>query len=632
MCGICGFVSLEKVSYAMLERMNDSMTHRGPNDSGTEIFYGGDGYDIGLAQRRLSILDLSSQGHQPMHSDDNSVIIVFNGEIYNFLELRKEIGDYPFRSKCDTETIIASYLKWGRKNVDKWIEKLDGMFAFALFDKQKKTLYLVRDRVGKKTLYYWLYKNNIVFASELKPLMLHPDFKESINKKIIPRYLFQQYINAPDTIFENVYQLEPGCVLAFRKGQLCVKKYWDIYREYMNGSQESISDYNEAKETLRSLLKKAVSKRMIADVPLGTFLSGGYDSSLITALAQECSDVPINTFSIGVYDNNYDEAKYARQISDYLGTNHTETYLDDRMLFEMISDIPKYFDQPFADVSQIPTMLVSKTAKEKVTVALSGDGGDELFCGYSIYDTVRLAEKFDGIGELLYWIGKIGIGNRHVIEFYPAKVAAVAENRDLRFKTQVRPSAYMETINRMMLLEDDYHEPRYDMETKYSKKSWQIKRMLLDMETYLPGDILTKVDRASMKYSLESRCPILDCDVVCYSFQIPHKFKYHHKDKKHIFKDIAHDYIPKELLDRPKQGFGVPVDKWLLGKLRSEVKKYADEKFLKRQEIFEPKYVNKLINWYLRTGDHGLGTGNNYSRIIWPFFVFQQWYEYYICK
>lgn len=631
MCGICGFVAKKNISLQYLKQMNDIMIHRGPDDSGAEIFNDNSGYYVGMAQRRLSILDLSLQGHQPMHAYDDSVILVFNGEVYNYHDLKNKTKDYPYVSKCDTETIIGTYLKWGRISLNKWIEKIDGMFAFALYDKKIQTLYLVRDRIGKKPLYYWIDGYDIVFSSELKSIMVHPYFKKNINKKVIPRYLFQQYINAPDTIFDDVYQLEPGCILSYKiGGEINIQKYWDIYSEYKIGIQEMVSDYSEAKYILKKILKNAVSKRMIADVPLGTFLSGGYDSSLITALAQECSNTPINTFSIGVYDDNLDEAKYARKISEYLGTRHTEMYLDDKILFDMIEDIPKYFDQPFADSSQIPTMLVSKIAKEKITVALSGDGGDELFCGYSIYDQIRLAQKFDRIGGLLYFVGKLGIRNYRINELYPIQIKAVTENRDKRFKTQVGANGYQSVIHKMMKSESNYYEQKYDMEIDYIENNWQIKRMLLDMYTYLPGDILTKVDRSSMRYSLECRCPMLDTEVIRYSFRMSHYFKYNHGDKKHILKDIAYDYIPKEILERPKQGFSIPINNWLTGGLRHKVEEYADESFLKEQGIFEPQFVHKLIKQYLNVGDRGPATGNNYSRIVWPFFIFQQWYEYYV--
>ena len=292
MCGICGFVSRKNMTAEQLKAMNDTMFHRGPNDSGEKIFDAVSGYSVGLAQRRLSILDLSMLGHQPMHSVDERVIITYNGEIYNFLELREQLKDYPFQSKCDTEVILAAYLKWGISCVD----KLQGMFAIALFDRETQELYLVRDRIGKKPLYYWLDGENIVFASELKPIMLYPEFSKEIRKDVIKRYLYHQYINEPETIFEDVYKLEPGQVLRFsidknaKTAKMDKWKYWDIAEVYHRKKAEPVGNYEEAKEELKNILRDAVSKRMVADVPVGAFLSGGYDSSLVTAIAQEVNN------------------------------------------------------------------------------------------------------------------------------------------------------------------------------------------------------------------------------------------------------------------------------------------------------------------------------------------------------
>lgn len=630
MCGICGFVSKRNIKHEELIRMNDSMAHRGPDDCGTEITDGKNGFRIGLAHRRLSIIDLSPLGHQPMHSQDGRITVVFNGEIYNFPELKEELKSYPFQSSCDTEIIIASYLRWGLNGSDEWVQKLHGMFSIALYDRDTQTICLVRDRMGKKPLYYWLDGENIVFASELKPIISCPWFKKKINIEIIPRYLFQQYINAPDTIFKDVYQLEPGSVGAFSNGKLSIHKYWNIKEQYHKYSVQAVTDYAEAKDELKRLIRGAVKKRMLSDVPLGTFLSGGYDSSIISAVAQEISDTPINTFSIGIADDTYNEAVYAKEISKYLGTNHTELYLGEKDMFDLVDSIPLYFDQPFADSSQIPTMLVSKVAKQKVTVALSGDGGDELFCGYALYDNAFLAQKYDRFGGMLHWLGQIGVGSHKLKLLYPIKIKAVSENRDSRYKTQFGAGTYANVICDMMLPDKDYVGLKYDLESSYNVEEWQIRRMLLDMDTYLPGDILAKVDRASMKYSLESRCPLLDTDIVCYSFQIPHEFKYMNGDKKHILKDIAKEYIPSELLDRPKQGFSIPINNWLMGGLKERLKDYANEEYLKRQEIFNPEYTHNLIEKYLSTGDQGAATGNNFSRVCWPFFIFQQWYKYYI--
>ena len=629
MCGICGYVSKNNITLEQLKAMNDTMYHRGPDDSGEEIYEMPDGWQVGFAQRRLSILDLSALGHQPMHSADKRISVVYNGEIYNYRELREELADYPFRSNCDTEVIIAAYLRWGIRCV----ERFNGMFAIALYDRDKQNIYLVRDRIGKKPLYYWYEDRNLVFASELKPIMECPGFAGGIERRVLSRYLFHQYINAPESIYRNVYKVEPGSVLRFSGGEIDQWKYWNVKKVYHEAQKNRIKDYQDAKAQLGALLKKSVKARMIADVPLGTFLSGGYDSSLVTAIAQECSDSPVKTFSIGFYEEKYNEAKYAKAVADYLGTDHTELYIDEQDMLDLVESIPRYYDEPFADSSEIATMMVSKLAREHVTVALSGDGGDEFFCGYNVYDNVSKAQRLDTLGAMVHGVCNLpGLKQAHVEDKLPFKVRVIAGNREKESKTQFGAGNYLVRAKAMVKTPDEGEEPvpiHYQVESRYHVNDWQIRRMLLDMDTYLPGDILCKVDRASMKYSLESRCPILDVDVMELSYRIPHEFKYVSGDKKHILKDIAYDYIPKGLLDRPKVGFGVPLDKWLRGPLREQLTDYSSYEYLERQDIFDAAYVSDMIAKYLETGDAGPATGANYSKLAWSFFVFQQWYQTY---
>ena len=606
--------------------MNDTMYHRGPDDSGEEIYEMSAGYQVGFAQRRLSILDLSQMGHQPMHSVNKRVTVIYNGEIYNFQELKKELSDYPFQSNCDTEVIIAAYLKWGASCV----EHFNGMFAIALYDRDSSETYLFRDRIGKKPLYYWLKEDGIVFASELKPIMAYPGFSKKIRREVLSRYLFQQYIIAPDSIFEDVYKVEPGSVLRFQAGKITTWKYWDIKKIYQRQTGNLIKSYEEAKEGLKELLKKSVAARMIADVPLGTFLSGGYDSSLVTAIAQEHSDTPIKSFSIGFYEKSHNEAEYAKAIAEYLGTDHTEMYLDVSEMTGLVESIPKYYDEPFADSSQIATMLVSELARKSVTVALSGDGGDEFFCGYDIYEYVKLAQKLDMLGAMIHGICQMpGLKQINLEKHLPVKVAVVAQNRDKESQTQLGAESYIIRANAMVKDVSDPLPVYYRTESEYGVKNWQIRRMLLDMETYLPDDILCKVDRASMKYSLEARCPILDTDVMEFSYRIPHEYKWAGRDRKHILKDIAYDYIPKKLLERPKVGFSVPLDKWLRGPLKEQLLDYSSSDYLSRQDIFDASYTSEMIRSYIKTGDAGPASGAIYSKLTWSFFVFQQWYEYY---
>ncbi len=630
MCGISGFISKKRISEDTLRAMNDTMYHRGPDDDGVEIYKVGD-YGVGFAQRRLSIQDLSELGHQPMHSQDGRLSIVYNGEIYNFLDIKEELkGEYSFKSACDTEVILASYLKWGIKCLDKF----NGMFAIALLDRDLNKVFFVRDRIGKKPLYYEIAHEdgavNLYFASELKPIMARPGFNFDIDQKILSRYLYQQCINAPQTIFNNIYKLEPGAVLEFDLESADYKtyKYWDVAEVYKKARENPVTDYNEAKETLKSLLKTSVEKRMISDVPLGTFLSGGYDSSLVTAIAQDISSNKVKTFSIGFNEEKYNEAKFAKEVSDHLGTDHTEQYISEEEMFDLVDSIAQYYDEPFADSSQIPTMLVSALAKSKVTVALSGDGGDEFFCGYNAYENVALAQKLDLLGAVTHGVLNIpGLKQLNLEDKLPFKVRIIAQNRDRRTKTQIGSDNYIKMANAMVL--GPQEDCKFPIEDRYTAKNWQVIRMLTDMDTYLPGDILCKVDRASMKYSLESRCPILHKDVMEYSFRIYHSFKFDNGNKKKILKDIAYDYIPKELLDRPKVGFGVPLDKWLRGPLKERLLDMCDVNRLKSQGIFDAEFVSNMVNTYVKTGDMGPATGANYSKLCWSFYVFGLWYDKY---
>lgn len=638
MCGISGFISKKRITVEQLITMNDTMLHRGPDDSGAEIFVAADGYSVGLAQRRLSIMDLSPLGHQPMHTADGRVSIVYNGEIYNFKELKKALSDYPFRSQCDTEVILAAYEKWGIKCV----ERFNGMFAIALFDRETQELYLVRDRIGKKPLYYWQDGENLAFASELKPIMACPGFPKRIDKSVLAAYLYQQYIPEPDTIFEDVKKLEPGMILRFcirtaggagsAQAEGCGSRieklrYWSIADSYRKGIADPVTDYGEAKAELKALLQKSVKSRMEADVPLGTFLSGGYDSSLVTAMAQEAAGAPVKTFSIGFAEKEYDESGYAAEVAKHLGTDHTAQIITEAEMLRLVDSIPKYFDEPMADSSQIPSMLVAALARQKVTVALSGDGGDEFFCGYQMYEKLALAQKLDMLGGMVYGISRLpGISRLGLLEKLPFSVRTIAQNRDPRYKTQLCSDKYLSCVKRLTGTD----EVRFDRETAYGVKNWQIRRMLLDMDTYLPGDILSKVDRATMKYSLEARCPVLDQDVMEYSFRLPHSFKDHKGCQKYILKDIAYDYIPRELLERPKSGFSVPMDKWLRGPLREKLTDYASAPFLRRQGFFDPEETQRLAEGWLLQGDGGSYTGSNYSRILWAFFILEQWYEEYL--
>lgn len=626
MCGICGFISKKTENIENLITMNKTIAHRGPDDHGEEIYQISQERYVGFAQMRLSILDLSVKGHQPMHSVNKRISVVFNGEIYNFRELRQELSNYSFVSDSDTEVIIAAYLKWG---ID-FVNKINGMFAIALLDRDISSVYLIRDRVGKKPLYYYIdNEGNVVFGSELKAIKQSSIFKQEINTDIVGCYLYRTYIAGPETIYKNTYKLEPGAILCISESGIVKTKYWDIAQKYNELKIKQIIDYEEAKYELKNLLKVSVGRRMISDVPVGAFLSGGYDSSLVCAIAQEISDKPLKTFSIGFYDEKYNEAPYAKEVANILGTNHTELYISEEDMFQVIDSVPDYYDEPFADSSQIPSMLISKLAKEQVSVVLSGDGGDELFGGYNIYTILQEAQKKRLLGNMLYRLGKSAfVRNTDFWKQRSIVYRILSDHNNVEARTQGGVNSYLDVVNSVLLKKTDNFY--YECETKYNEKRYDITRMLLDLETSLPDDMLTKVDRATMRYALECRCPLLDKEIVEYSFKISPDFKDDCGNKKRILKDITHEYIPREVMDRPKMGFCIPQDKWLRGPLKDRIIDWTDKDYLERQGIFEPYATQQFVKNYMEVGDQGKWSGQNFSRIVWAYFIFQQWYAEYM--
>ena len=615
MCGICGYIGPNPIEEQQLWKMNNTMYHRGPNDGGIWQYQDKE-FEIGLAQRRLSILDLSELGHQPMFSKDERFAVVYNGEIYNFLEIRKELEKkgYRFCSNCDTEVILYAYAEWGKQ----CFSRFNGMFAIALYDREQRKLTLSRDRVGKKPLYYYANKGHLVFASELKPIIEYPFFEKKVDKNVISHYLCNKYLVAPLCIFENTYKMIPGTILEYCQNEINISTYWNVAEQYKKISVDKYESFDDCKKKIDNILQDAVTSRLVADVPVGTFLSGGIDSTLVTAIAQKNTTSPVNTYSIGFYDEERNEAPFSAEIAKYLGTNHHEHYVEEKDIFDLIEDLPKYYDEPFSDSSQLPTMLVSKYAAQDITVALSGDGGDEIFCGYKMYDWTWIAQHADFLGLAAKHFPGMNLINHKL----PPEVRAFINNRDKTTKTQLYIDVMVEEAGK--LLGRSANNIKYDHEKYLLMPNWQERRMLLDMQTYLPDEILAKTDRASMKYSLEVRCPLLDYRIIEESFKIPHKYKYHKFDKKYILKEITYEYVPKKFLDRPKKGFGVPLRKWLRTVLKDEIVHYADAEILKRQDIFVPQAVQDLIA-HQQKSDKIM-----YSSMLWSFYVFQKWYQMYV--
>ena len=554
-------------------------------------------------------------------------------KIYNYKEINELLkNDYNFSTTCDTETILAAYQKWG--GGAGCVKYFNGMFAFVIYDREEKTLFFARDRMGKKPLYYWKTEKQIVFSSELKAIMQFPEFDKKINTSILSSYLTNLYIAAPNTIFENVYKLEQGTWLLYsiENHSLITDQYWDIWKIYEKESKKTISSFRKAKVEFKKMMQDSIALRLQADVQVGVFLSGGYDSSLVAALAQEVSEEPIHTYCIGI-DGQTDESVYAMQIAKYLGTKHTNYKITEEDMLELVKTTPDYFDEPFADTSQIPMMLVSKLARQDVTVILSGDGGDELFGGYIRYIRARKVQYLDFLGTLLYHILNLPIiRNKNVLRYIPYKAREIIKNRNPETKTQCGQEEMIERFHELLI--DKQVEEKFPVESKIPVKRWDLKRMLLDLKFYLVDDILHKVDRASMRYALEVRCPLLDMNIIKYSFRLPYRYKIHRRKTKRIIKELCYEYIPSILLNRPKMGFGAPINLWLRNQLKEDIIHVSRADFLAEQGIFVADKMQEFVDYYLQYGDGKIGEGKGYSYPVWAFYMFQLWWLKYCdsCK
>lgn len=637
MCGIAGFIGKVLNPSSYLKLMAQSIVYRGPDDQGVwfDEFFG-----IGLAHARLSILDLSPAGHQPMQSISERYVMVFNGEIYNHNTLRSDlelIGPRVWRGHSDTETLLASIEQWG---LEITLKKASGMFAIALWDKETKILSLALDRMGEKPLYYGWVNNHFVFASELKAIKKFPEFDNAIDRNALALFLRYNSIPAPHSIYQDISKLEPGCIVQLVAVTKEVKKscFWSTAEVYKKGSTarfEGTAD--EAVNQLEGVLSHAVAQQMQADVPLGAFLSGGIDSSTIVALMQSQSQKSVNTFSIGFDAKEYNEAEHARMVAKHLGTNHFDMYVTERDALDVIPLLPDIYDEPFADSSQIPTYLVSKIAKQKVTVALSGDAGDELFGGYNRYAftnqmfgkikkapiSVRklISKSIFSLSEEK-WNSFLGglLGSRFVNVGFKlhkgANVLSAESIRDLHFKlaSQIQnPSDWLINANEYKTLLNDGIE-------RFTELDSIEQMMVYDLLTYLPTDILTKVDRAAMAISLETRAPFLDPNVIEFSASLPLEFKIRDGVSKWVLREVLYKYVPRDLIERPKMGFGVPLADWLRGPLRDWAESLLDEKRFQQEGFFNAGFVRS--KWL----EH-LSRKNNWHHQLWNVLMFQAWLE-----
>jgi len=616
MCGFSGFIDYNNLSdINQLNRMNDVIRHRGPDAAG-DFFDNKDKYTIGFGHRRLSIIDLNENANQPMYFND--LVIVFNGEIYNHSEIKKELSlkGRKFQTQSDTEVILQAYDEWGEACVHQFI----GMFAFLILNKETQEVIIFRDRPGVKPFNYYWDGQLFLFGSEIKTFHKHPQFKKEINLDAVVQFMQYGYVPSPKSIFKNVQKLEPGSILKFdlKTKSFINQKYWNIDSFY---EKEKLSiEFVDAKAQTEALIKSACDYRMVSDVSVGVFLSGGYDSTLVTALLQSNSTQKIKTFTIGVEDQHLNEASFAKDIAKHLETDHTELYCSEKEMFELIEKLPFHFDEPFGDSSAIPTMLVSKLAKKDVTVALSADGGDEVFAGYNRYDYISKLKKIQTLSKIplpyntltdLFIKNKVEAQRFKNLLKNPSSIN-LADILNSGFQINGLKKLFKYDFSKDIFSKNEYDNNKIDGDLS--------QMMAYDYKTYLLDDILVKVDRSTMSASLEGREPLLDHRIIEYAAQLPDKYKYNKGKKKYILKEITHKYVPKEMMERPKMGFGVPVFNWLHGPLREKIEYYFDEEFIQKQSIFNFEEVDKMRYDILNKID------KHYQK-LWYLLMFQMWYE-----
>ncbi|HET6348077.1 MAG TPA: asparagine synthase (glutamine-hydrolyzing) [Candidatus Krumholzibacteria bacterium] len=631
MCGITGFFSHDGDIDGLardLARAVECLRHRGPDDDGMWVSPGG----AGLGHRRLSIIDLSERAHQPMKSQDGRLYMVFNGEIYNYAEIRESLLalGHPLHGAGDTEVILASFQEWGVEAIERFI----GMFAIAVWDERDRILHLIRDRVGVKPLYYGWDGHTLWFGSELKALREFHHWQPRIDRESLGEFLQYGYISAPRSIYHNVRSVPPGCRIELRAGEAPrVVPYWSLVER---AGEPLPGDDATLEAELESLLTSAFRYRMVADVPVGVFLSGGVDSSLVTAILARESSQPLRTFTIGFNDAHRDESGWARKVAEHLGTQHTEYILEVEEALKLARDWGSLFDEPFADPSGLPTLLVSRLARADVKVALSADGGDELFMGYSVYDDVL--RRLDTLARVPGW-GKtasaylLAHARTDAVDAALSRLGGSAAvrgqvTRRIRRTRAIMPRASVSGVydaaisywlpEEVAELIGGYSNPRQGLD---AYRGEPLEEMCLwDFHNYLPGDVLTKVDRTTMAVSLEGREPMLDHRLVEFAFRLPSRLRRGPLGSKHVLKKILYRRVPRALVDRPKQGFAIPLERWLRGDLRDLVNDHLDESRIRSAGIFDPGIVRRLVD------DFYLGNGRSAEQ-LWFLLAFELWRE-----
>ncbi len=632
MCGICGYIDFTGNSQeSTLVRMTRSLQHRGPDGDGHYYDKIRNGI-VALGHRRLSIIDLSNAASQPMLYDN--LVLTFNGEIYNYNEIREELVQkgHAFVSHSDTEVILHAWREWGSS----CLKRFHGMYTMGIYDQSRRQMHLVRDRAGVKPL-FWYYKDGLfLFASELKAFHQHNNFVKEINTDAVAAYMQYGYVPTPHCIFRYAQKLPPGHTLTLdlENGAIRLDKYWDVL-DYYNRPKLSIPLEEAVTETER-ILEKAFQYRMVADVPVGVFLSGGYDSTCVTALLQKNSSTRINTYTIGVHDKGLNEAPFARATAAHLGTCHTEYYCTTKEALEIVPELPFYFDEPFADSSAIPTTLVSRLARKEVIVALSADAGDEVFGGYNKYDYVaRVKNKLNKVPA------PVRRGMAAVMKQVPAHRVPYFSRKPL-FATRYKKIMHLlkdnsakellhnmsclffeEELDRLLLFRVNPLTTGFDEELSGNHYDDLSYLMAIDYKTYMLDDILQKVDRASMSVSLEGREPFLDQDVIEFAAQLPSSYKLHQGVKKYILRRIVHKYVPEKMMERPKMGFGIPIAAWLRKDLKHFVEEATDPRYLEQQGLFHAGEIGRLKEQFYRGKDE-------LHNKIWYLLMFQMWYKRWI--
>jgi asparagine synthase (glutamine-hydrolysing) len=629
MCGICGALARRSgatVDPEAVRSMCETMVHRGPDSAGLVALGAAT-----LAMRRLSIIDIAG-GQQPLSNESGDVIVVCNGEIYNYRVLRAELSrvGHRFKTNSDCETIVHAYEEWG----DKFLERLNGMFGLALWDNRKKRLVLARDRVGIKPLYYTLSDDCLLFASEPKAFLSNPGFSNRLSLTALNLYLTYEYVPTPYSIFEGVRKLRPGHYLVVESGLIDERKYWEL--DLSPSPRLSTESLEDVASELWQTVKAAVDLELVSDVPLGVFLSGGLDSSAVASAMVELQHGDVRTFSIGFDDPSFDESQHARTVAQYLGTQHNELILEPRHLWELIPSIADFLDEPLADASIVPTHLLSQFTHESVTVALGGDGGDELFAGYPTLQAHRLASIYRRIPDLIRSrliepvVRRVPVSLSNMSLDFRAKRFILGSDRSIGIQHQLWLGAFSPDEKSKLLRPDvleslgsaDTFEVVDDHLAECQAEDELSRVLYLDMKMYLEGDILVKVDRASMGCSLEARVPLLNAGVVEFATRLPIDLKLRRLTRKYIFRKAVAGHLPSEIINRPKKGFGMPVSKWLQTHLKGLLLDLLSSERLSKQGLFQTSVVEQLIK------DHLNGQKDN-RKYLWSLLVFQLWYAKY---